>query len=97
MMKFLGGCCVKAIGTATSIAPTARMQLLKPCAMGFDLIAVAANLTSSIALGNQLCPSVACAIRKCLPRWCDLTRIGIRYLYLDGSRGSVNPVPQIRA
>jgi hypothetical protein len=54
MMKFLGASPAKAIGTATSITPTSRRQLLRRCIIGFDLAVVAANLTSSSVFGNQL-------------------------------------------
>src|SRR5258708_29195264 len=92
-MNFLGAPGAKAMGTATSIATTARTQLLRPCAMGFDLIVVAANLTSSIAFGNQLCPSTILCHAKMLCRTAETDLIGIRYLYLAKSAGAA--VPQI--
>jgi len=61
--------------------------------MGFDLIIIAANLTSSIAFGNQLCPSTILCDAKMFCRTAQSDVIGIRYLYLASSAGSA--VPQI--
>jgi hypothetical protein len=65
MMQFLSGSRAKATGATTSITPTARIQLLSAAPCGVDLVVVAADLTSSITIGNQFWPPIACGRLFC--------------------------------